>query len=770
MVHRMRWGGLGASLLGLAGAGVACSTSSDRVDIRAAQSGPEGLGNDSAGASDAGAPGGGAALRTTQPACEQVSLLDFVPEAARFVPRSGVSLRAGLTALDPEPCSTTLELQVTHVGEVVLRQTQQVAVVPGIEQTVVLRFDPPNEDFRGYMALLSSPGSSEQLSTGVDVSSTPYVFPRYGYISQFPAKQLPARSREIVSVLAEQYHINLFQLYDWFWRHEDLIPRDPDGEVRNTWVDLFGRVNSSATLEDVIEGIHLENGAALAYVAMYAARENYQTLSNVSPEWGLYQSPAIKDQVSLAFGGERYLFLFDPANPAWQAYMASEYVEAIDTFGFDGVQIDQFGPRATLYRASGEPVELRDTYVPFLEAIDAALEKNDPSRSACVFNLVDGAVDGYAVQEVATSGACDTLYSEIWFATDTYEEIRAYIEQLRLLSGGRAVVLALYAQYGQDVGTIIQAENGLLDGVSVATDHPGFTGTGFVSEFDAVGDSVTWEIGFERDPLVTFVLRYANATGQVATRTLVVDGEAVGKLTFPSRDSWNEWSFDAWLQQYVGEGEHEIQLLYAPDDVGVVNIDRLNLSAFDEPSVLLQNAVVFASGATPIQIGDDLQSLAHEYFPNRSKTLRPSLREALRDQYSFITAHETLFFAPDVTPIYERLDRISAVSEGHRLIAEGSGGIWSLLRRAPAGDVIHLVNLVGVQNAFWRDPAAPPTVQERISLRYRVEDPSSVREVLWATPDLPPSTFNPLAFTIGDGYVEFQVPRLGYWDVVLIRY
>lgn len=141
----------------------------------------------------------------------------------------------------------------------------------------------------------------------------PYVFPRYGYVSAFPSKQLPVSSRQIMRVLAEGYHINLFQLYDWFWRHEDLIPRQKDGTLENTWPDLFGRVNSRATLQEVVNAIRDENGAALAYVAMYAARENIEQLSSVAPAWGLFNDPAATDQASLSFGGERYLFLFDPA-------------------------------------------------------------------------------------------------------------------------------------------------------------------------------------------------------------------------------------------------------------------------------------------------------------------------------------------------------------------------------------------------------------------------------------------------------------------------
>lgn len=82
--------------------------------------------------------------------------------------------------------------------------------------------------------------------------------------------------------------------------------------------------------------------------------------------------------------------------------MAAESVEAIHMFGVDGA----LGERPTLYGADGTAVELRDTFAPFLEAVDGAVTSNDPSRAACIFNLVDGRVDGYAVEAVAQTSAC----------------------------------------------------------------------------------------------------------------------------------------------------------------------------------------------------------------------------------------------------------------------------------------------------------------------------------------------------------------------------
>ena len=707
-------------------------------------------------------------------ACKHLLLDELTPNAARFAPGALVSLRTSVAAAgEGGACTATLRLVITDLGEVVHEDERRVPIAPGERQEVVLTWQPPAGDFRGYLAMLSAAGSDVELATGIDVSSSPLRYPRYGYLSIFPPEQTAEQSRAIVATLAEHYHLNMFQFYDWLARPEDLIPRDIQDEIEATWTDLFGRTNAWKTITDLVAAVHGENALAMAYVTIYTAREGYEQRSGVSPGWGLFESPDARAQVALAFGGERYLFLFDPSNADWQARMASEYVEAINAAGFDGVHIDQFGPRPTFYRADGTPVELNHTFAPFLETIDHALQSNDPARALCVFNLVDGSPGGYAVQEVASTPACDLLYSEIWYTTDTYEALREYVELLRRTGGGRAVVLAVYAQYGEDVGRILEAEDATLRGTTVASDHPGYSGTGFVAGFDNAGDAIVFQVTQAEDAVVSYVFRYANATRATTTRTLLVDGTALGKVTFGARGRWDEWAFDAWRQERLAAGAHEVTLLHAEDDAGAVNIDRLTLGEFDLDSVLLQNAVIFASGATPIQIGDDVQSLAHEYFPNRSKSLSPALRRALRRQYTFITAHESLLFAPDVVPIDARLGRISAVSEGHSLIASGAGAIYTLLRATPTGDAIHLVNLAGVDNERWRDAAPTPEVQENVVLRYALDPDRAVRDVLWASPDESGTmTPSPLPYAVASdaSFVEFEVPRLAYWDVVVVRY
>jgi hypothetical protein len=695
------------------------------------------------------------------------------PLAARFAP--GQEAAIDVEALSPtgEPLDGPIELTVFHLHDEVHRATSKpVTLLPDAPTTVEFRWTPPPTDFTGYLAVVSA-GGKVIGSTGIDVSSTPLAYPRYSYLSEFSPNQARDVLDATVRRLAQDYHQNMFQFYDWFWRHEKLIERE-NGKILPSWQDLFGRTNSVQVISDLVDAAHRYNALATAYVNIYAAREGYAERWPIEPSWGMFARPDARNQVFLDFSGlapDARLFLFDPANPGWQAWLTSEYVDAIRTFGFDGVQIDQVGPRFGVFRADGSPLDLPGAFPRFLEATDARLSANDPRRAACTFNIVDGTVDGWAVSEVATSKACDFLYTEIWFKTNTYAQLRRYIEHLREIGLGRSVVLAAYPQYGEQIGPIFEAE-GLttLNGTGIARNELGYTGVGFVDSFDQRGDSITWRVDLPEPSTEALVFRYANGSGHNVTASVYVNDRFVGDVRFFTRAEWSAWATDAHIQAELGAGPNTVTLVLEEDTEGAVLVDHLNLGRFDEEAVRLQLAATFASGATSIIIGDNEQSLAHEYYPNRSKVVPPPLKRAIRDYFSFITAYETLLFPPEVVPIENGTERLVATT-GHRLIAEGADGIWVVPRRIGSHDTLHLVNLVTLDD-LWRNASETPPVQTAIGLRYYLGD-DAIEAVHLASPDLDFGRTVSLPHTTGQDkrgrFVEFTVPRLAYWDMVYLK-
>jgi dextranase len=107
---------------------------------------------------------------------------------------------------------------------------------------------------------------------------------------------------------------------------------------------------------------------------------------------------------------------------------------------------------------------------------------------------------------------------------------------------------------------------------------------------------------------------------------------------------------------------------------------------------------------------------------------------------------------------------------GQSLIDKGSNGIWVVPRRIGPYDILHLVNLVTLDD-LWRNAKALPPVQTGIRLRYYVGD--TMDGVYVATPDFNFGRATSLPYTSGQDqrgrYVEFTVPKLVYWDMVYLH-
>jgi alpha-glucosidase (family GH31 glycosyl hydrolase) len=122
-----------------------------------------------------------------------------------------------------------------------------------------------------------------------------------------------------------------------------------------------------------------------------------------------------------------------------------------------------------------------------------------------------------------------------------------------------------------------EAEFGTQSGVSTNTNHAAYTGIGFVDGFDALNDAVQLDVQADATASTKIQLRYANATGSTATRTIKVDGATVGTVSFPSLANWDTWG-TATLTMSLTAGKHTIRVEYASGNSGAINLDNIVLS------------------------------------------------------------------------------------------------------------------------------------------------------------------------------------------------
>jgi hypothetical protein len=131
------------------------------------------------------------------------------------------------------------------------------------------------------------------------------------------------------------------------------------------------------------------------------------------------------------------------------------------------------------------------------------------------------------------------------------------------------------------VSTLCEGEQAALaGGVSVASDHTGFTGTGFAAGFTSAGSTLTYQLDVPTAGSYQLRLRYANARGgdgQDTTRTLseAVDGGSPTTLTLPTTPSWNDWAIVTAPSISLSAGTHTLVVSRGANDSGNVNVDSL---------------------------------------------------------------------------------------------------------------------------------------------------------------------------------------------------
>jgi hypothetical protein len=131
------------------------------------------------------------------------------------------------------------------------------------------------------------------------------------------------------------------------------------------------------------------------------------------------------------------------------------------------------------------------------------------------------------------------------------------------------------------LGSLCEGEQAALTGgVSVASDHSGFTGAGFAAGFTSVGAALTYRLDVPAAGEYTLRLRYANARGgdgQDTTRTLSesIDGGTAGTITLPPTPSWDDWAIATVPSISLAAGTHTLVVSRAANDSGNVNIDSL---------------------------------------------------------------------------------------------------------------------------------------------------------------------------------------------------
>lgn len=146
----------------------------------------------------------------------------------------------------------------------------------------------------------------------------------------------------------------------------------------------------------------------------------------------------------------------------------------------------------------------------------------------------------------------------------------------------------------------------LSGGAAVATDHSGYTGTGFVAGYtDANKGSAatTFTIGAQSAGNATVALRYANGTTATMSLSLYVNGGKTGQLTLPPTANWDSWTTRTDTVA-LDAGENTIAYKFDTTDLGNVNLDNLAVTTAEPtPAGQYEAENAFFSGGPAVDAG-----------------------------------------------------------------------------------------------------------------------------------------------------------------------
>ena len=120
-----------------------------------------------------------------------------------------------------------------------------------------------------------------------------------------------------------------------------------------------------------------------------------------------------------------------------------------------------------------------------------------------------------------------------------------------------------------------EAESATISQGAVESNHPGFTGTGFVNYTNVVGSFVEWSIPAAAAGNVSVAIRYANGVAGVdRPMDISVNGTLVRSgLSFPSTGAWSTWQ-TATFTVGLSAGANQIRATAVTADGGP-NVDSL---------------------------------------------------------------------------------------------------------------------------------------------------------------------------------------------------
>ncbi|WP_333770236.1 CBM35 domain-containing protein [Streptomyces sp. IBSBF 2435] len=156
-------------------------------------------------------------------------------------------------------------------------------------------------------------------------------------------------------------------------------------------------------------------------------------------------------------------------------------------------------------------------------------------------------------------------------------------------------------------GTVYEAESAALSGGAVtATEHTGYTGSGFVAGYtdtDKGSAATTFAVTAPTAGGYVSTLRYANGTTAAQTLSVYVNGAKVTQISLPATADWSTWGTFA-TPVTLKSGADTVAYRFDSTDSGNVNLDNITLAAAAAPQAGQYEAESAALSGGAVIAGD----------------------------------------------------------------------------------------------------------------------------------------------------------------------
>ncbi len=199
--------------------------------------------------------------------------------------------------------------------------------------------------------------------------------------------------------------------------------------------------------------------------------------------------------------------------------------------------------------------------------------------------------------------------------------VRAAAVALAAVAVAMAIVGVVSVMPASAAATRYEAENATIFHGTVASNHTGFSGTGFVDYTNEVGSYVEWTVSAAAAGATTLNLRYANGTTTNRPMDISVNGGAATSVNFPGTGAWTTWH-TATINATLKAGTNTVRAT-ATTANGGPNVDYLDVNAGADttpPSVpanpkatnLTCNSVTFSWDASTDNVGVTAYDVYHD--------------------------------------------------------------------------------------------------------------------------------------------------------------